>query len=475
MGYSVISDYNITTYIDPEGNDVSQPLNVSIGVGSYQRLAQLHVGNMETKYGNTANNYNKGEITLSYTAENNWIKIGKDPENTNSTAAAIVYTSQKNEGDNDRQVELTLSGNTDNKITIIQKPIVRLLYMIKTTNGQYGDWIECMKINRGSKISHNQSPLTSVKDISIFNGKSNNTYNDIIVELQPYRSMDVSFGFSQDDTIDRLITSKYTLSTIQDSTFITSKQYNTNTGYFSFSTNDQNSWNGNTLINGQGIITDVSSHYLIKPNTGVNLPNIHLYISNMLNYTIITKYNLKITCTTAGTCFIQSVKLDNTSYTWPTARNAYVIIENVRTGGNTSILLIYPSTGITINNNLFNMTYEVSISGYTYIDDSGTEHTSTASIPVSVGSDTNILSIKKSYDEGMNTAYIHFKSYKNENNQRFVKDNWPPNWSEYLVNWEDDEMGGRMGIDIKLPNNQYRFRTDQGLSQNIIIPLGLTI
>ena len=102
MGYSVINDHNIITYIDPEGNDTSQPLNVSIGTGAYQRQKQLCVGNMELRDRSTADNYDKGETALNYSAEGNWIKIGKDTENINSTAAPIVYTSFKNEGDDER-------------------------------------------------------------------------------------------------------------------------------------------------------------------------------------------------------------------------------------------------------------------------------------------------------------------------------------------------------------------------------------
>lgn len=481
MGYSVINDHNIITYIDPEGNDTSQPLNVSIGTGTYQRQKQLCVGNMELRDRNTADNYDKGETTLNYSAEGNWIKIGKDAENINSTAAPIVYTSFKNEGDDERQVELTLAGNGDNKITIIQKPVVRLLYMVKETNEQYGDWIECMKINRSGKISYNQPPLTSVQDISIFNGRANNTYNDIIVELQPYRNMNISFAFSQDNTLDKIIKSKYSLEVVKDSTFINNETYNTENGYFSFSTNNQNSWTKKTIGGGgDGIAVDVSSHYRIKPNSGINLPNIDFYISNMLSYRIITSYNVKIKCEQGGECFIQTAYVDgfeNNAQNWPSRTGDSIILENCMHGKN--ILLTYPEAipeqgGFTVNvSQLLNLKYSISIEGYKYIDYDGTQKYSNQSLPIDIRENTNILTIIKTWREGGTvevSALIRFISTSSTNKQTFVKaEPWPSNISLLNQGWAINLIEAQQGIYIRLTSSEWRFFNAGSVSQETTI------
>lgn len=149
-----------------------------------------------------------------------------------------MYNAQVNLGDEARSVDVTLNGNPAVTFTLRQTYTPKLMYMMKNSSEKYGDWVECMKINKGNKISSNQAPLTSTTDISIFNGRNGTVYNSIDVEIQPYRNMNVSFGFSSDNNLDSLITSKYTMQIVKDSTFIENKAYNTNTGYFSFSTNN---------------------------------------------------------------------------------------------------------------------------------------------------------------------------------------------------------------------------------------------
>lgn len=477
MGYSVINDNNITTYISSEGNDVSQPLNVSIGVGTYQRRVPLFVGNMETKYGNTNNNYNKGDTILNYNADNDWIKIGKDPENTNLTAAAIVYTSQKNESDDERQVELTLSGNSDNKITIIQKPMVHLMYMVKNTNEQYGDWIECIKINKGSTVFYDHSPLTSVKDISIFNGKSNNTtYNDITIEIQPYRSMNIVFAFSPDDTLDRIITSQYSMEIVNDSSFILNETYNSETGYFSFSTNDHTSWTKKSGFSNIGPVVDVSAHYIIKPNDGINLPNINFYISNELNYRIIDSFNIKIKCEQGGECFIKTIGIDaDSEQDWPTTTGSSIIIENCTSGQilhYTHSPVEFPTyDGFSINRlSLKNMVYSISIEGFTYTDYDGTQKHSGSTLSTRIYTDTTILSIDKHcYDSTY--AIMSFVSKTSTNKQTFVDVVWPPNVSEPNNGWAIHHGGdmGQSGIYFEITGKGWRFRNSGNASKYISI------
>lgn len=477
MNYYIVND-SYTININPEGQSETQ-----LEYTDNNQTKKVFVGKQEI-IGSTPASYSGmyyqggSTPTLSVTpSSHDWITLTLGSVDETNTAAPIMYSATANETDAKRNVTVSLQGNNNITFKLEQNYIPKLMYMIKDpaiSNVSYGQWIECIRINNGPKNSSVEFPLTSKKDVSIFNGKSSNGYNNITVEIQPFRNTNVSFGFSQDDTLDKLITQRYTYSVVADSTFITNKSYNAETGYFSFSTSNQNVWNKNSITGGMGdgVIVDVSSHFRFQ---GTNLPLIDIYISNMLRYQIITSYNLKFTCLVGGTCFIQSAQLPGSSnnIAWPQTTNSSIVLNGLSYQTN-AMLLNYNRTGITIADSLFSLQYKVSISGYTYIDYDGIEKTNaTGEIPVIINSETTILSInKKFYDGGYeNKAYIKFKSYPTDNKQKFIKENWPNNFPDYLRNWETDEFESQGGIDLKITSPYYRFKagSTSSLTASVIV------
>lgn len=351
MGYIRITQPSITTYIDPEGVEESQQLNISIGSGTSERRVPLCVGNMETRNKTTNNNYDKGSIDLVYNAEGNWVNIWKDEPD--QTAAHILYTCEPNEGDDTRETTLTIQGNTDNSIIIKQNPIIRLMYMIKETSEKYGEWFQVMKINT-NKASN--STLQRTQDISIFNGKYAGGYNEITVEIQPYKQKEIHFGFSHEQSLDKLIKEKYemtvtgTINNLDSATayniedLIIDADYQ-NTGYFTFKTPKGPNFNmglGGTVITDVPTISDmcdVSALYKFTPISG-NYPVINIYITNLLAVKYITKFDLRITCDSVymsgGSMFIKGANInvgadpvDADFITWPRTQGTSITFQNV--------------------------------------------------------------------------------------------------------------------------------------------------
>lgn len=473
--YPITRNYTINIPVDGGTSQVQYNDN---GV-----TRKVYAGKEEFPGNNRTGMYHKdGDPQLSVSpAEHSWITVSLGSVDETNTAAPVMYNAQVNLGDEARSVDVTLNGNTAVTFTLRQTYTPKLMYMMKNSSEKYGDWVECMKINKGNKISSNQAPLTSTTDISIFNGRNGTVYNSIDVEIQPYRNMNVSFGFSSDNNLDSLITSKYTMQIVKDSTFIENKAYNTNTGYFSFSTNNQNSWTKKTPGGGgTGEVIDVSSHFKFNPNSGVNLPEINFYISNMISYRVIKSYNVKITCLQGGGCFINQAYVDgyeSQAQNWPSTTNSYIILQNCAYGK--SILLTYPEAdpeqgGFTVMvNQLLNMRYSVSIEGFDYIDYDGTTKHSNGTLPINVYDDTNLFTIIKTWREGGTTevsALINFISTASTNEQTFRKaDAWPSNIPQLNQGWSIASWEPQSGIAIELTANDWRFISSSGVSKRTTI------
>lgn len=473
--YPITRNYTINIPVEGGTNQVQYNDN---GV-----TRKVYAGKEEFPGNNRTGMYHKdGDPQLSVSpAEHSWITVSLGSVDETNTAAPVMYNAQVNLGDEARSVDVTLNGNTAVTFTLRQTYTPKLMYMMKNSSEKYGDWVECMKINKGNKISSNQAPLTSTTDISIFNGRNGTVYNSIDVEIQPYRNMNVSFGFSSDNNLDSLITSKYTMQIVKDSTFIENKAYNTNTGYFSFSTNNQNSWTKKTPGGGGvGEVIDVSSHFKFNPNSGINLPEINFYISNMISYRVIKSYNVKITCLQGGDCFIDRAYVDgfeSQAQSWPKSTGSYIILENIAYGK--TILLTYPEVdpeegGFTVMvNSLINMKYSISIEGFDYIDYDGTTKHSNGTLPINVYDDTNILSIVKTWREGGTTeisAFIKFISTASTNQQTFIEaDPWPSNIPLLNEDWSLASWEPQSGIAIELTANDWRFINGTGLSKQTTI------
>lgn len=465
-----VGDINITLRGQAASNKI---LTDPSGGPQYNQSRSFYLGHVDENV-NWEGNYNKGDdnlLSLLTYDSNDWINFTLGSVDETNTGAPILYTVSENDTMSAREIELTLAGINNIAFNIKQNPLIKLLYMIKESTNTYGSWFECIRINKGTiKRAQQEPPLSSTMDISIYNGISGTNYNNITVEIQPYRNMDVSFGFSLDRNLDSLITSNYTMTKVQDSTFFITNSVKYENGYFYFSTNNQNSWAKNTITGGigDGKITDVSSHFKFNPTSGVNLPEIDCYISNMISYRVITSYNVKITCLQGGQCFIRTAYVDgydSQAQNWPSTTNSYIILQNCTYGKN--ILLTYPELipedgGFTVMvSSLLNMKYSVSIEGYDYIDYDGTTKHSNESLPINVYDNTNIFSIIKTWREGGTTeisALINFVSTASTNQQTFVKtEPWPSNIPQLNQGWTIASWEQQSGIAVELTTNEWRF------------------
>lgn len=435
---------------------------------------KVYAGKEEFPGNNRTGMYHKdGDPQLSVSpAEHSWITVSLGSVDETNTAAPVMYNAQVNLGDEARSVDVTLNGNTAVTFTLNQTYTPRLMYMNKNSSPKYGDWIECMRINKGIKIFSLAAPLTSTTDVSIFNGKSGNTYNPITIEIQPFRNMNVSFGFTQDDTLNTLITSGYTLTTVGGNTsFFNVDGNNTvkyQNGYFSFSTNNQNSWTKKLGAGGGGIgdIVDVSAHYKFS---GSNLPLIDIYISNMLSYTLITSFDLVLKCeycsSPGNNIFIESVKINSESgvvrtAAWPVTLNGTLTLQNIKPTWNPNIEFRFRKAGaysenvnsayIPLESNPPYNKYSFSI---TNINGDPSKYAELSIINSVDG--TNLFYF---FGTGDNRLYVQIKQDTDHINKIMI-------YTTYVTAeniYEFDPAQSALGISLQLPTNTYRFSNEFG-------------
>lgn len=474
-----VGDINITLRGQAASNKI---LTDPSGGPQHNQSRSFYLGHVDenVKWEGNYDKSNDNLLSILTYDSSNWISFTLGSVDETNTGAPILYTVTENDTMSVREIELTLDGISNITFNIKQNPLVKLLYMIKDSTNTYGSWFECIRINKGTvKKDSQQPPLSYTTDISIYNGISGTNYKNITVEIQPYRNTDVSFGFSLDRNLDSLITSNYTMTKVQDSTFFITDSVKYENGYFYFSTENQKAWtkkatNGNLDIGNNGNIPNVSSHFRFNPISGVNLPEINCYISNMLSYRSITSYNVKITCEESegtGSCFIQKAYIwghETEAKDWPSKTGDFIILQNYT--GDTGIILTYPEPDPAYGGfdvavgRLLKLKYSVSIEGYTYIDYDGSVKHSRESLPIDISKDSNILSIIKTWNVTgtvESKATIRFISSSSANKQTFVKDeeSWAPNIQELNKGWSISVSGSepQEGINIRLTSNEWRF------------------
>ena len=156
--------------------------------------------------------------------------------------------------------------------------------------------------------------------------------------------------------------------------------------------------------------------------------------------------------------------------------NQSITMQNFTLNSN-RLLIDYPNSDITINQNLFNLCYTISIQGYTYRDYDGRTTTSNGTLNVKIANTTNssiIQSIQRNYSEhgGIETMHINFVADKNKNNLVFIRANdWPQNWGDWLRDWEPDPFLQMAGIQIEVQSNLYRFESTNTISRITSIPV----